>query len=98
MDMIRIGVDAGGTFTDFVVLEDGALTAFKIPSTPEHPEKAILEGLARVIGDREGYLIQHGSTVATNTLLERKGAKTLLITNEGFEDILEIGRQDRPGL
>ena len=96
--MIRIGVDTGGTFTDFVVLEDGALTVFKIPSTPEHPEKAILEGLAQVVGDREGYLIQHGSTVATNTLLERKGTKTLLVTNEGFEDLLEIGRQDRPGL
>jgi N-methylhydantoinase A len=96
--MIRIGVDAGGTFTDFVVLEDGALTVFKIPSTPEHPERAILEGLAQVVRDREGYLIQHGSTVATNTLLERTGAKTLLVTNEGFEDLLEIGRQDRPGL
>lgn len=96
--MIRIGVDAGGTFTDFVVLEDGVLTVFKIPSTPEHPEKAILEGLAQVVADRDEYLIQHGSTVATNNLLERKGAKTLLVTNEGFEDILEIGRQDRPGL
>jgi N-methylhydantoinase A len=96
--MIRIGVDTGGTFTDFVVLEDGALTIFKIPSTPEHPEKAILEGLARVVGDREGYLVQLGSTVATNALLERKGAKVMLVTNEGFEDILEIGRQDRPGL
>ncbi len=80
--MIRIGVDAGGTFTDFVVLEDGALTAFKIPSTPDHPEKAILEGLARVVANRDEYLIQHGSTVATNNLLERKGAKTLLVTND----------------
>ncbi|MEE8348791.1 MAG: hydantoinase/oxoprolinase family protein [Acidobacteriota bacterium] len=96
--MIRIGVDAGGTFTDFVVLDGRVVTAFKIPSTPEHPERAILEGLAQVVGDREGCLIQHGSTVATNTLLERKGAKTLLVTNEGFEDLLEIGRQDRPGL
>ena len=96
--MIRIGVDTGGTFTDFVVLEDGALTVFKIPSTPEQPEKAILEGLAQVVGNREGYLIQLGSTIATNTLLERKGTKTLLVTNEGFEDLLEIGRQDRPGL
>lgn len=96
--MIRIGVDAGGTFTDFVVLEDGELTAFKVPSTPEHPERAILEGLAKVVKNQNGYLIQHGSTVATNALLERKGAKTLLVTNEGFEDLLEIGRQDRPGL
>ena len=58
----------------------------------------MLEGLSQIVEDREGYLIQHGSTIATNTLLERKGAKTLLITNDGFEDLLEIGRQNRPGL
>ena len=96
--MLRIGVDTGGTFTDFVILKDGEISVFKVPSTPEHPEKAVLQGLARIVEDRKGYLIQHGSTVATNTLLERKGAKTLLITNEGFEDLLEIGRQNRPCL
>ncbi len=96
--MLRIGVDTGGTFTDFVVLEDSEVRVFKLPSTPDHPEKAVLEGLAQILGSREGFLIQHGSTVATNALLERKGAKTLLITNEGFEDLLEIGRQNRPQL
>ena len=96
--MLRIGVDTGGTFTDFVVLEDSEVRVFKLPSTPDHPEKAVLEGLAQIVENRDGFLIQHGSTVATNALLERKGAKTLLITNEGFEDILEIGRQDRPQL
>ena len=96
--MLRIGVDTGGTFTDFVVLEDSEVRVFKVPSTPDHPEKAVLEELAQIVEDRDSFLIQHGSTVATNALLERKGAKTLLITNEGFEDLLEIGRQNRPQL
>ena len=96
--MLRIGVDTGGTFTDFVVLEDSEVRVFKVPSTPDHPEKAVLEGLAQIVENRNSFLIQHGSTVATNALLERKGAKTLLITNEGFEDLLEIGRQNRPQL
>lgn len=96
--MLRIGIDTGGTFTDFVVLDDERLTIFKLPSTPENPERAVLEGLARIVGDRQDYLLQHGSTVATNALLERKGARTLLVTNQGFEDLLEIGRQNRPDL
>ncbi len=96
--MLRIGVDTGGTFTDFVILDGGDITVLKLPSTPEHPAKAVLEGLTQIVENREGYLIQHGSTIAANTLLERKGAKTLLITNEGFEDLLEIGRQNRPRL
>ena len=96
--LLRIGVDTGGTFTDFVVLEDSEVRVFKVPSTPDHPEKAVLEGLAQIVENRNSFLIQHGSTVATNALLERKGAKTLLITNEGFEDLLEIGRQNRPQL
>ena len=96
--MLRIGIDTGGTFTDFVVLDDTEITAFKLPSTPDHPEQAVLEGLSRLVKNGSDFLIQHGSTVGTNALLERKGAKTLLVTNEGFEDILEIGRQNRPGL
>lgn len=96
--MLRIGVDTGGTFTDIVLLENGKISVFKLPSTPDQPETAVLEGLGRFLEDREGYLVQHGSTVATNTLLERKGAVTLLVTNEGFEDVLEIGRQNRPEL
>lgn len=80
--MLRIGVDTGGTFTDFVVLEDSEVRVFKVPSTPEHPEEAVLEGLARIIQDRDSFLIQHGSTVATNALLERKGARTLKGTRD----------------
>lgn len=97
--MIRIGVDTGGTFTDFVVLEGGRRRAFKIPSTPEEPERAILAGIAAAISGGVGTGLKevvHGTTVATNALLERKGARTALVTTEGFEDVLEIGRQARP--
>ncbi|MEJ2143738.1 MAG: hydantoinase/oxoprolinase family protein [Acidobacteriota bacterium] len=96
--MLRIGIDTGGTFTDFVVLDGEQLTVFKLPSTPSEPEKAVLEGLGRLTEGRDGYALQHGSTVATNAFLERKGARCLLVTNQGFEDILEIGRQNRPEL
>jgi N-methylhydantoinase A len=86
----RIGVDSGGTFTDFIVIRRGRLQVFKKFSTPHHPDEAILEGLAGLRGD-----VIHGSTVATNAFLERKGARTALITTEGFEDVLVIGRQTR---
>ena len=95
---LRIGIDTGGTFTDFVVLDGEQVSVFKLPSTPTIPEQAVLEGVNRVASGAEEFLLQHGSTVATNALLERKGAKCALITNEGFEDIIEIGRQNRPGL
>lgn len=94
---IRIGVDTGGTFTDFVILEGRRRYTFKVPSTPQEPERAILAGIARALG--EGQFLEevvHGTTVATNALLERKGARTALITTKGFEDVLEIGRQARP--
>ena len=98
--MLRIGVDTGGTFTDFVVVDGDRVSVLKLPSTPNRPECAVLEGLTRILENRSdsGFLAQHGSTVATNALLERKGAKTVLVTTEGFEDILEIGRQNRPHL
>jgi N-methylhydantoinase A len=91
-----IGVDTGGTFTDFVYLEGDRWKVLKLPSTPDNPAKAVLEGL-RVIGGK-GRRIVHGTTVATNTLLERKGARVALVTNRGFEDIIEIGRQTRERL
>ena len=98
MRQLRIGVDAGGTFTDFVCLHpDGRLESFKIRSNPRAPASVILEGLERVRGSGEADVI-HGSTVATNALLERKGARTAFVTTEGFEDILQIGRQSRPEL
>ncbi len=102
--MIRIGVDAGGTFTDFVVLgEDGGLRAFKLRSNPAAPDRVILQGIAlaleQVGADTNAPAsIVHGSTVATNALLERKGARTAFVTTKGFEDLLEIGRQNRAEL
>src|SRR3989442_15816104 len=90
----RIGVDTGGTFTDFVVIRGGKIEIFKELSTPQHPEEAIMKGLARFEQGAAKEVI-HGSTVATNALLERKGARTALLTTEGFEDVLVIGRQTR---
>src|SRR5262245_56930318 len=89
--LTRIGVDTGGTFTDFVVLRGGRVEVFKEFSTPASPETAVLKGLE----GRNPDEIIHGSTVATNALLERKGARTALLTTAGFEDILVIGRQTR---
>ncbi len=93
MNKLRIGIDTGGTFTDFVLIRDGRIEIFKDLSTPRRPEQAILNGLDRMGGS--GGEIIHGSTVATNALLERKGARTALVTTSGFEDVLLIGRQTR---
>lgn len=94
---MRIGIDSGGTFTDFVVLHnDGKLESFKLRSNPASPAAVILEGLARIAVRRAEVV--HGSTVATNALLERKGAKTAFVTTRGFEDLIAIGRQNRPEL
>jgi len=95
---IRIGVDTGGTFTDFVIFERGTMTTKKIPSTPINPSLAIMEGVGEFLGHGLRLIIIHGTTVATNALLERKGARIALITTKGFEDILSIGRQTRRNL
>lgn len=97
---MRIGVDAGGTFTDFVILhDDGGLESFKLPSNPRDPARVILAGLERAASGSRGRVdVVHGSTVATNALLERKGARTAFVTTAGFEDVLEIGRQNRAEL
>ena len=98
-----VAVDTGGTFTDVVLLAGGRLRSLKLPSTLSDPSDAVQEGLRRVLdgdaGEDDGrFVLLHGSTVATNALLERKGARVKLVTNVGFEDILEIGRQNRPQL
>ncbi len=95
--MVIIGVDTGGTFTDFIYKKGNKWNILKIPSTPDNPAKAVLEGIKRIAPDLEKSIV-HGTTVATNALLERKGAKTAFITNEGFEDIIYIGRQNRKEL
>jgi N-methylhydantoinase A len=96
--LMRIGVDAGGTFTDFIVLHDnGRMENFKIRSNPRAPHLVILEGLNRAASGVTADVV-HGSTVATNALLERKGARTAFVTTEGFCDLLLIGRQNRAEL
>ncbi|MDP8936544.1 MAG: hydantoinase/oxoprolinase family protein, partial [Actinomycetota bacterium] len=89
---MRCGVDTGGTFTD-VVAADGRVV--KVLSTPADPARAVAEGLASV---GRPDLLAHGTTVATNALLERRGAVVTLVTTRGFADVVEIGRQDRPSL
>jgi N-methylhydantoinase A/oxoprolinase/acetone carboxylase beta subunit len=92
---MRIGIDAGGTFTDFIVVHDnGAIETFKLRSNPRSPASVILAGLAQASGGARAEVI-HGSTVATNALLERKGARAALVTTAGFEDVIHIGRQNR---
>jgi len=93
-----VAVDTGGTFTDFVVLRTGTIQVHKRASTPTNPALAVLEGLRELLGREEEFVLAHGSTVATNALLERRGARTAWITNRGFEDLIEIGRQNRPQL
>ena len=92
-----VGVDTGGTFTDLVVVDDSGIRIHKVPSTPDDPSRAVIAGLVEVVGE-DGLgtaRVIHGSTVATNALLERKGATVALVTTSGFEDVIEIGRQAR---
>jgi N-methylhydantoinase A len=95
---MRIGVDTGGTFTDFVWLAgDGRWRIHKQLSTPHDPSEAIMAGIT-VLAAPASAAVVHGSTVATNALLERRGARTALITTAGFADVLAIGRQNRPDI
>jgi N-methylhydantoinase B/oxoprolinase/acetone carboxylase alpha subunit/N-methylhydantoinase A/oxoprolinase/acetone carboxylase beta subunit len=93
--MIRLGVDTGGTFTDLVRLDASGLKVHKVRSTPDDPARAILSGIGELMGSDPVFEVIHGSTVATNALLERKGARIALVTTKGFEDVLVIGRQTR---
>jgi N-methylhydantoinase A len=99
---VRAGVDTGGTFTDFVFESGGKLRIFKIASTPDDPSRAITEGLRRIAAETGSALVDievvHGTTVGTNALLQRRGARVALVTTAGFEDVIEIGRQARPEL
>jgi N-methylhydantoinase A len=96
---LRIGVDVGGTFTDLVAVgPDGALRVVKVPSTPPAFHQGVLDAVGQAVGAEGGASIVHGSTVATNALLQRNGERAAMITTEGFRDLLLIGRQDRPKL
>lgn len=101
----RLGIDIGGTFTDFCLMEEatGRTLALKVPSTPSHPSQAVLHGIAQ-FGERHGvsaaeiaYFV-HGTTIGVNTLLERKGARTGLLITRGFRDILSLGRSRLPDI
>ncbi len=98
MAHLLVGVDTGGTFTDIVLIREGNILIHKVLSTPSDPSQAILQGLAQLGVAQNLDVLVHGSTVATNAVLEHKGAVTGLITTAGFRDVLEIGRQTRPKL
>src|SRR5215469_3039065 len=93
-----LGIDVGGTFTDLVLYDQdsGSIRIEKVPSTPDNPSVGILAGIERM-SIRMGSVakLAHGTTVATNTILERRGAKTAVITTQGFRDVLEVGRGNR---
>jgi N-methylhydantoinase A len=96
-DCLRIAIDTGGTFTDCVALVDGQMRVVKLRSTPEDPGAAVMEGIAR-LGAGADVEVRHGTTVGTNAMLERKGARVAFVTTAGFEDTIAIGRQTRPKL
>lgn len=102
MKTVRIGVDTGGTFTDCVVADAQGVRVVKVfsgsPSSPEEASLAISEGVAQLVAKRPAVDVIHGTTVSTNSVLERRGARVALITTHGFEDLIEIGRQARPRL
>src|ERR1700684_2623153 len=91
---MRIAIDTGGTFTDCVYFKDGQLQVLKVFSTPSDPGQAVLEALRR-IGANGEVLVRHGTTVGTNAMIERKGARVAFVTTAGFEDTIAIGRQAR---
>src|SRR5215204_997510 len=101
---LAVAIDVGGTFTDVVgMTAGGRMSLVKVPSTPADPSRGVIDGLARILdgmrlapADVARFI--HGTTVATNAVVERKGAVTGLLTTEGFEDVLTIGRQKRSEL
>ena len=95
---IAVGVDTGGTFTDFVAVIAGQLRSAKVLSTPDDPARAVLQGLSELGLDSARVDLVHGTTVGTNAVLEGKGARTVFITSTGFADLLSLGRQNRDAL
>ncbi len=94
---MRIAIDTGGTFTDCVYLKDGAIAVLKVPSTPDDPARPVLDAIYQ-IAKSEAVEVRHGTTIGTNALLERKGARVAFVTTAGFEDTIAIGRQARQHL
>src|ERR1700750_1543773 len=92
--MMRVAIDPGGPFTDCLYLRDGKFVVLKVFSTPQDPGMAVLNGLRQIAAGPE-VVVRHGTTVGTNTMLERKGARVAFVTTRGFEDTISIGRQAR---
>src|SRR6185312_2894710 len=86
---LRIAIDSGGTFTDCVWLQDSTLQILKVFSTPANPAQAIADAVSRIAADAHEIVVLHGTTVGTNTLLQRKGARVAFVTTQGFEDSIE---------
>jgi N-methylhydantoinase A/oxoprolinase/acetone carboxylase beta subunit len=95
---IAVGIDTGGTFTDLVAIVGGEIRVHKVLSTPDDPADAVIRGLREMLAGAAPESVTYSSTVATNALLEKKGARVALFTNAGFEDLIEIGRQNRDEL
>jgi N-methylhydantoinase A len=93
-----VGVDTGGTFTDLVAVVGGQIRVHKLPSTPRDPAQAVVEAIRALLGSNSPDFVSYSSTVATNALLEKKGARVGLFVDAGFEDLIEIGRQNRSQL
>lgn len=93
-----VGVDTGGTFTDIVYRQGRRRGSYKLLSTPGDPAVAVIDGLSRLFGESPADRLTYGTTVATNAILQNRGARTALVTTAGFEDVIEIGRQARPRL
>src|SRR5437870_3708792 len=94
---MRIAIDTGGTFTDCVYLRDGVPWVLKVMSTPHDPAQSVLSAIQQIAG-QEAAEVRHGTTIGTNALLERKGARVAFVTSQGFEDTIAIGRQARQHL
>ena len=95
---MRVAIDSGGTFTDCVYLVDGEVRVLKLFSTPADPSRAVLDAVKQVAPDGAVPEVRHGTTVGTNAMLERKGARVAFVTTVGFEDTIAIGRQARVSL
>lgn len=95
---MRIAIDSGGTFTDCVYQQDGEVRVLKLFSTPEDPGNAVLSAVRQIAGHGSVQEVRHGTTVGTNAMLERKGARVAFVTTAGFEDTIAIGRQARSSL
>ena len=95
--MVVVGIDVGDTFTDLTEIDEatGAVRITKVPSTPNDEARAVMSGLERIADPRQVRRVVHGTTVATNAIIQRRGSRVAYVTTEGFKDLIEIGRTKR---